>query len=283
VEEVQDFIAVKEGIPHYAVPELLAIIIPPSSHGIKVLIPSKFLKFQTVSHQDIGIAGTGVMARSDLYAHILSLVTRSSKGQTILADLVQFELMELGLLDGSRYQREASQKIDRILRNAGSSFTVGRINNRYGLVHRIPAATIEISEHIISSAVKASDLLRRAWDNAFGRDPKPSHAYSDAVRAVEVYSCPLVSPKDVNATLGKDINVLKNAPHKWEFTMSGAGQQSSVEPVLAMMQLLWHSQDDRHGGAEYADVSVDQAQAAVLLASTLVGWFDRGFLTRREG
>lgn len=32
-----------------------------------------------------------------------------------------------------------------------------------------------------------------------------------------------------------------------------------------MMQLLWHSQTDRHGSEDYADVTVEGAQAAVPL------------------
>ncbi len=139
---------------------------------------------------------------------------------------------------------------------------------------------MDVVQDTLSSADKASELLRSAWESAFGVNPKPSHAYYDAVRSVEVLSCPLISPNDGNATLGKDINVLRSGANKWQFAMSGSRTSSPVEHVISMMQLLWHSQTDRHGRADYEDVSLAESQAAVLLASTLVGWLSKGMLTR---
>jgi hypothetical protein len=46
------------------------------------------------------------------------------------------------------------------------------------------------------------------------------------------------------------------------------------------MKLLWHSHSDRHGHGDYVGVTAEESQAAVLLASTLVGWFAKGLVTK---
>lgn len=73
-------------------------------------------------------------------------------------------------------------------------------------------------------------------------------------------------------SLGKDINVLATKPEAWTFALSG---DQSVERLLGAFRLLWHSQTDRHGREDYEDVGVDEAQAAVLLATAIVGWLSQ--------
>lgn len=57
----------------------------------------------------------------------------------------------------------------------------------------------------------------------------------------------------------------------------------TAEVVLGMMRLLWHGQHDRHGGQPSApgNVSYEEANVAILMAVTLVGWFDAGLVARR--
>jgi hypothetical protein len=50
--------------------------------------------------------------------------------------------------------------------------------------------------------------------------------------------------------------------------------------LLGMLRMLWVGQYDRHGGLPVSplpdDVTQDEAEAAVMLAVTLVGWFETG-------
>lgn len=183
---------------------------------------------------------------------------------------------------GYSYGSGNSRSLELILHSAGSKWTVGARQGRYGLVSRIPAGVVQIVEEIVSAQDKASEMLKRAWEKAYGLSSSPSDAYHDAVKAVEILANPLLSPKDKDATLGKDINVLRTQKEKWSFVMSGSKHTTAVEHILSMMQLLWHSQSDRHGQADYEDVSVQEAQAAVLLASTLVGWLAQSALKKDD-
>jgi hypothetical protein len=50
--------------------------------------------------------------------------------------------------------------------------------------------------------------LATAWNRAYGRNPDPSGAYRDAIRAVEASAKPIILPADPVATLGKMIAAL---------------------------------------------------------------------------
>ena len=80
-----------------------------------------------------------------------------------------------------------------------------------------------------------------AWHHVYGRNPNPSTAYHDAVRAVEVAARPAATPKDDQATLGKMIPAFQDKPEQWE-TVIG-----NVDTVRKMMATIWKSQFDRHG------------------------------------
>ena len=120
---------------------------------------------------------------------------------------------------------------------------------------------------------KAAEYLRTAWHYLYGRNPIPSSAYRDAVRAVEAAARPVVTPNDELATLGKMIHALRDKPDKWE-TVIG-----DVDTVRMMMRTIWKSQSDRHGTDDPAkprNVSQPEAEAAVQIAVTLVHLFRTG-------
>jgi hypothetical protein len=58
---------------------------------------------------------------------------------------------------------------------------------------------------------EAGEHLDDAWKAAFGRDPNPSVAYSQAIKAVEAAAIPVVTPSDSLATLGRVIGQLREA------------------------------------------------------------------------
>lgn len=43
-----------------------------------------------------------------------------------------------------------------------------------------------------------------------------------------------------------------------------------------MLRTLWRGHESGHGRPDYADATVNEARAAVILAATLVQWFTSG-------
>jgi hypothetical protein len=72
------------------------------------------------------------------------------------------------------------------------------------LERRVDDTAVAAFERVAATANdEASMHLRRAWTAIYGRDPEPSLAYGEAVRAVEAVACPMFLPKDPRPTLGK--------------------------------------------------------------------------------
>lgn len=271
--ELEDFFSLRKDIPENARESILRWIFNNKADHERIDW-SIMLEFQQAARVDLGFLTVSSVRVSQAHQVLRKL------DPTHRLWLTDFRLSRFAL--NRQKEPDLVTALKKILRDSGSSWTVGLVGNRYRLVEVLPGAVVNVVEHMVSRNDKASELLRSAWESAFGVNPKPSHAYYDAVRSVETLSCPLVSPNDSNATLGKNINVLRNSPNKWSFVMNGSVQTSSIEHLVGMMRLLWHSQTDRHGKADYEDVSLEEAQAAILLASTLLGWLAKGFLKRVE-
>lgn len=272
--EIEEFLSLRPGIPVY-MRESIIEWMRNGRYNHEYSDLSFLRRFQTASKIYLGIKANK-SARYDKLCDFLSELKDYD-----FVNLVHFMLSEISVNLNGRLPHRV-QSLENILASGGSSYTVGMVGGRYGLTERIPAAVADTVEEVISSSGKASELLSKAWEMAFGVNKSPSHAYSNAVKATEVFSCPLFSPKDKVATLGKDIRVLRNGEEKFHFAMQGPKNSTSTQHLLSMMELLWHSQTDRHGEADYTSVTIEEAQAAVLLSSTLVGWFSKGLVTRKN-
>lgn len=276
--EIEEHLALTEGFPPYLMPSIYEWHISATrgqSSYSKVPL-SSVLRFQAAARVHLGITPD-----ADLHFYELHQAMEEWSPKLIAA-FVDFLLSQIPrpINAGNALVGDAAD-LEQRLAQGGSTWSVGLINGRWRLVERIPAGVLLAVESVMSDAGKASHLLRQSWERAYGIDKSPSHAYFDAVRAVEVLSCPLFSPADSESTLGKDINVLRTGITKFSFAMADSSRTGpSLEKVLGMMQLLWHSQTDRHGKDDYQGVSVQEAQAAVLLAATLVGWLSQGVLKR---
>jgi hypothetical protein len=171
--------------------------------------------------------------------------------------------------------------LDRLLITGGSAY-----HYRKGrLERRVDPATVAAFERIAATANDEASLhLRQAWQATYGRDPEPSHAYGEAVRAVEAVACPLVLPKDRTPTLGKVIKHLHDRPDDWALVLPGKHEAEGIAPLRVMLQLLWTAQRSRHaGGPDTRDQLPTEAEAAMPLAITCVQWFASGFVRRRPG
>ena len=163
-----------------------------------------------------------------------------------------------------------------ILDEAGSAWTVGfDSDRRFCLERRVDPTVEEATRREVAQQSNAATHLRSAWHHAYRRNPDPSKAYSDAIKAVEAAARPVVSPKDQLATLGKMISAMRDKPGKWETVI---GVDGDVDAVRTMMDTIWEGQTDRHGTPDPNKPPVKQpaAEAAVQIAVTLVHLFRTG-------
>ncbi|MYC86122.1 MAG: hypothetical protein F4X18_11530 [Acidimicrobiia bacterium] len=162
-------------------------------------------------------------------------------------------------------------ELESVLARSGSAWSVGEDpEGRLGLTRRVDETVSAAAAEEMNRRSNASSYLQSAWHHAYGRNPNPSTAYHDAVRAVEAVARPVVAPKDPKATLGKIIYDLDVKPEKWE-TVIG-----DVDTVRKMMATIWKSQFDRRGTDDPAKplmVSQPEAEAAVHMGVTLVQLF----------
>jgi hypothetical protein len=172
----------------------------------------------------------------------------------------------------------AAESLEMCLREGGSKWCVS--TTRDSLEERVAAEVAERAAQVMTAGKRAGQHLREAWGAVYGRNPSPSHAYREAVRAVEAAAIPVVLPNDATATLGKVIRDIKTAPEKRSVALQPA-KGDPVQYVIGMLELLWTSQFDRHGTADDSvplSVNQEQAEAAVHLALTLTHWFEAGLV-----
>lgn len=208
----------------------------------------------------------------------------SGAGERLLAMANSNPALFLDLLDyllsrtNANYAGSEAGRLELLLETGGSAWRVAERDNRYSLERRVAAGVAAAATEAMRSP-RAGDLLRLAWVEAYGRDPNPSDAYRNAVRAVEAAAQPTIIPKDHLATLGKMIAAIRAAPQKWQLVFS---THRTIDVVADMFETLWRGQFDRHGSADPSipiNVSLEEAQAAFHLAATLVQWFTAEHIT----
>ncbi|WP_159054694.1 hypothetical protein [Streptomyces dysideae] len=184
---------------------------------------------------------------------------------------------------GSAVRWRAIEALQEMLTLAGSAY---RVNDAAtGLELRVDAT----GQQAVTSALAASqtpqsgsaaDHLATAWRCVYGRDPDPSKAYGEAIKAVECASQSTIEPNNSKATLGTMIKVLGNSPQKFT-TAIPAAVGDDITLVVDMMRRLWQGQTSRHGSqAPTRHETQQQAEMSVQLAVTLVQWFTSDLVRR---
>ncbi|PWS50500.1 hypothetical protein DLE01_17880 [Streptomyces sp. FT05W] len=131
------------------------------------------------------------------------------------------------------------------------------------------------------SAGSAADHLATAWQAAYGRNPDPVRAYSEAIKAVECAAHSVIQPNHGRATLGTMLGEIGNARQKFTSVISTPAGGDPIAPAEAMMRALWDGQTSRHGKQTgTVPETLDAARAGVHLAATLVQWFASGVVAR---
>lgn len=211
--------------------------------------------------------------------------------QQVLLDVLRFSCENILLGYSVQEYRSAGRRLGDALKEAGSAWEAipGPGHTQFELRRRVSGAATAAVSHNTAASDGASEHLEEAWRHAYGRDPDPWLAYSEAVKAVEAATIPVVVPNDSAATLGKVIGNLRGSPSVWcvnlagPVRLSGAGPTAlSVDPidiVIGQLDLLWANQTDRH--APVVAITLGQAQTAVHLALLLVHLFRSGAVARK--
>ena len=206
----------------------------------------------------------------------MSLSANTSSLSKIFHDYPELLLDAIDVVLTSDSGPQEAAALSEILAEARSVYTVGvDENGDYELQFRQPPELTETVRAATHGSSSAQHHLRQAWSSAFGREPEPTAACDEAVRAIEAAAKPVVTPNDSLATLGKMITALRDAPHKWT---TDSNASDDLDAVVAMLELVWKGYR-RHGDpSQAADASVDTAQMLVQTAALLVHWFQSGHI-----
>jgi hypothetical protein len=152
------------------------------------------------------------------------------------------------------------------------------------LVRRIDPTAVAAFAEATSSADEASNELKNAWDEVYGRNPDPSDAWDHAIKACEHILKPIVTPNNPAATLGAVVGQLRANPPIAELVLRDNGQKNIIEPLDAfekILHLIWPN-PDRHGGSPDERVPTQQeTEAVVQLAVLVVQWGRNGILVKK--
>ena len=214
-----------------------------------------------------------------LFEAFLELIETGDEG--VLLDVVD-HCLRFGLKQDEPSIR-AAENLLHMLQQAGSAWTP-ETKMPSQLLRRVEATANEAFQRAVLEDDRASEHLRTAWLNTYARNPDPSKAYAEAVKAIEASAKPVILPTDGKATLGKMIKAMKDKPEKWR-TVFDHAPSSGVEHVASMMELVWRGHSDRHGtgdAEESGGITPIQAEAAVQASVALVHWFRSGVVTETQ-
>jgi hypothetical protein len=232
---------------------------------------------------------------------LLSLAKRMEGNDEFFLQVLELAIEQIDLGYTWQDQESALSELDRILTEAGSAWRVdiqrietedyvfGQLRKGYREVRTLQRRASETATNALTESVRlapaAASHLASAWNYAFGRNPDPGRAYSEAIKAVEAAAGPVVSPNDTTATLGKVLGQLRSTPQLWQVVLAedvpgpAANRISPVQVVTNVAALLWENQTDRHAPVQQP-IQQAQAELAVHLAVTLVQIFSRSISRR---
>jgi hypothetical protein len=152
-------------------------------------------------------------------------------------------------------------------------------DQRWRLRRRTMRSVRETIETLADSSERAHHHLEAAWAKIAGRDPDPTGAYREAVKAIESVAKPVVLPDAKLATLGTIIAAIRDKPDKWTYPLGGP------DAMRELLERVWKGQHDRHGTDDPdapLSVGFDEALAAVHLGVAVSASFASGVFARRE-
>lgn len=225
-----------------------------------------FVEYQNAAKTDIGFRSGGY------HRWETEVLPRLRK----LNDAEFTNLVHYGLSRHYVAQGTTTLPLEDVLSNGGSAWTVVRAGSNAALTQRVPDGVRDALKTVLSATDVASRKLQEAWSDAYGVNPRPSVAFGHAVVAVETAALTVIPTPVPEPTLANLFSILEADNPKWTLVFRDSEKAPGAKTLAAMMRTLWRGHESRHGRPDYADASLEEARAAVILAATLVQWFTTG-------
>lgn len=229
--------------------------------------PDKFIDFQNAAHIDLGFRGQGLMTWETKVLPLLRNLDDST-----FTNLLDYFASITYFGNGA-----GQHPLEEPLSNGGSAWTVTRWNqNKARLVKRVSDGVRKSTSAVLSATDAASIKLQEAWLDAYGTNPRASVAYSHAVVAVETAALSVIPVGGPEPTLANLFSILEAETPKWRLVFRDSPKAPGAKSLAMMLRTIWRGHESRHGRPDYADATLEEARAAVILAATLVQWFTSG-------
>lgn len=271
--EVAERQVLRDGVPTTMRSALLSWIVSTiSSQGYVYPRQLHLLENNLDLSFDLNPQFTGLLSDDQTLGFLMKLEGRD------LLRVADFRLFRGGKYSG------AADKLDALLREGRSKYQVVARDSCYRLEERVPEGVRLAAEALMSTVAVAGSLLATAWRKVYDLEPDDSGAYAAAVKAVETSAFTALG---IDATDSANMSTVvraieaKNATWRLPFKREHT-EAPSRDVLLGMLRSLYKGQRDRHGSLAYADVSHDEAEAAVLMSVSLVGWFANGLVEKRD-
>lgn len=259
-EGIRSYEGPYEGIPNHLQASLEAWLRNQFGWNSRALDTDFMLRLASSIQIPVGYSFSGNSIDAQIFAHL-------DGNHELYLDAIDCALHLSGGKDAVRLRDT--------LHLAGSVWTVSEDGT--SLVRRVDVTAGQAFSAATSHADTASEELKEAWHNAYSRNPNASDAWDHAAKAVEAALIPLVVPTQAKPHLGHVLGQLRGQPQRWRLVLPGANEKHSAEPLVAMLDLIWPN-PDRHASDSRRVPSLEEAEAVVQLAVTIVQWARNGAL-----
>lgn len=179
--------------------------------------------------------------------------------------------------------RPSGTALSLILDEGRSQYQVVERDGRRRLSLRLPEGVQAIAEEVSEVPGSAGRLLKTAWGRLYDFNADDSGAYSAAVKAVEAAALPALGITSPSATISHAVRAIEKKGASWRLPFKREHTEyPSRDVLLGMLKSLYRGQRDRHGSEAYSEVTHEEAETAVLMAVSLVGWFARDLVKERD-
>lgn len=258
--------ALTESFPPYLREAVFGWIKKVVGDGSGLIDSQKFVDFQNAAHIDLGFrASTYYYWQKDIFPAL------RKADDSVFTNLLDY------LASSTYFSTGSNHPLEQALSDGGSAWTIVRWN-RYNarLTQRVPDGVRATLGPVLSAKDVASLKLQEAWLDAYGTNPRASVAYSHAVVAVETAALSLITTGAREPTLANVFSVLEADQPTWRLVFRDNDRAPGAKSLAVMLRTLWRGHESRHGRPDYADASLEEARAAVVLAATLVQWLNSG-------